>query len=134
MFRPPARAAVAVAVATVTVALTVNAAAAVTVGPSPPPADASIERIALPDAVARALARNPSAAVAALEIQRADALVREARAAEYPSLLGVGSYTLLDHDRTSGPTVVQDRNQWNGTLSASVPILVPLAWTGVNRA
>ena len=45
-------------------------------------------RVTLHEAVARALARNPTYATALLEARRADAVVRETRAAWLPTVYG----------------------------------------------
>jgi outer membrane protein TolC len=87
------------------------------------------ERVTLPEAVQRALARNPTVTVALAEIDRADALVRQARAASFPTLIGNGSYTRLDHDRVSNNFVVDARNQYQGNLQLTVPLIAPLAWS-----
>jgi outer membrane protein TolC len=68
---------------------------------APTPPEAAPERITLAQAVARALARNPNVTVAVAEIERADALVKEARAGWFPVLSGNASYTRLDHDRVA---------------------------------
>ena len=77
--------------------------------PVPGPPDAP--RLAFDEAIRRALARNPTVAVALAEFRRADALVQEARAGFYPSLVGNGSYTRLEHDRPpNGPAVLKRRS------------------------
>jgi outer membrane protein TolC len=68
------------------------------VPPVPPPP------VKLGDAVARAMARNPTALVATEEIRRARAIVEEVRAGAFPTLLGNAAYTRLDADR-----IVSDR-------------------------
>jgi len=99
-----------------------------------------LERITLAEALARAKAQNPTVTVARQEIERAEGLLREARAAELPSLVGTGLYTRLDHDRvlvnsmTGAETKVGAANQWNTTLTLTVPVLVPTTWSGVSRA
>src|SRR5882724_2707043 len=86
-------------------------------------------RVMLDQAVARALARNPTVAVAIAEIDRADALLRQARAASYPSLFGNAVYTRLEGNRYSAPgvkTASQDQIAANVTLT--VPLVAPAAW------
>ena len=78
-------------------------------------------------ALRRALARNPSAIVAAQEIERANALVREARAGWLPTLTGNGSYVRLDKAPGIGPAV-SPRSLWNGNLLLTVPLITPVAW------
>ncbi len=105
-----------------------------------------VPRITFEEAVRRALARNPTVGIAIAEVQRADALVQEARAGWYPTLSANGSYTHLDNDRpatraivvtptgpvTSGPTLRQD--QLFGTLTLTVPLVAPQGWTAERHA
>jgi outer membrane protein TolC len=79
-------------------------------------------------AIDKALARNPSAAVARQEIARADGLVREARAGWLPVLTGNGTYTRLDSARELNGAVVTPQDQWNGNLQLTVPLIAPTAW------
>jgi outer membrane protein TolC len=90
-------------------------------GPAP-------ERVTWQQALDRAAARNPSAVIAALDIARADALVREARAGWLPTLSGNGSYTRLDSARTFGGMVTTPADTWSGNLQLTVPIIAPSAW------
>src|SRR6187551_3094492 len=69
---------------------------AAAVAPAGLPADTG-EKVTLAAAVQRALQRNPSVAIAAQEIERADALITQARAGWFPNLTGNGLYTRLDH-------------------------------------
>jgi outer membrane protein TolC len=84
-------------------------------------------RITLEEAVGRALARNPTMAVAAAEIDRAQALVREARAAYYPTVAVNAAYTRLDSDRVVGGRVTADTNQLAGNVTAVLPLIAPVA-------
>lgn len=90
--------------------------------------EAAGQRMTLSDAVARALARNPTSAVAAEEVRRAEALVREARAASLPTLTGNAVYTRLDGDRMFGNRVVAAADQLNANLQLAVPLVVPQRW------
>jgi outer membrane protein TolC len=91
-------------------------------------------RITFDEAIRRALARNPTVAMALAEIRRADALVQEARAGWYPSLIGNGSYTRLDHDRPRNGPVVLEENQLYGGLTLTVPLVAPQGWTAERHA
>ena len=73
---------------------------AVVMAAGPAEAPPAGEKLALAAAVQRALQRNPSVAVAVQEVERADALITQARAGWLPILTGNGLYTRLDHDRT----------------------------------
>ncbi len=99
-----------------------------------PIASDSLERISLDAAIQRALRRNPTAQVAALDIERADALVRQARAASLPSLNGNATYTRLDHDRMFGNRLVAAKDQFNANLSLSVPLIAPGKWVQWSHA
>ena len=102
---------------------------AVPAPPGPPPAT----RVSWQQALELAAAHNTSTLVAAQEIKRAEALVREARAAWLPTLTGNGSYTRISGgDRVFGmapnSVVTTYGNTWNGNLSLTVPLLAPAAW------
>ena len=81
------------------------------------------------EALARALARNPSAVVASRRSSAPPALVQEARAGWLPMLSANGSSTCASlRLRTSGGVVTTPINSWNGKLAVTVPLLAPLAW------
>ncbi len=87
-------------------------------------------RIAFPDAVQRAVARNTAVQIALQEISRAHGIMREVRSAAIPTLTANGLYTRLDADRTTAGTgtVIQPRNGWSGNLSLAVPLIAPQRW------
>jgi len=106
---------------------------------APQPPEPAPERLALNEAVARALGRNPTVAVAVAEIDRADALIKEARAGWFPTLNGYGSYTRLDHARvTVGPTGVPVKqlgiNEVAANLTLTVPLVAAPAWANTRLA
>ena len=80
------------------------------------------------EALDLAVARNPSAAVATLEIARAEGLLHEARAAWLPTLSGNLTYVRLNQARTYLGAVIAPINSWDGTLQLNVPIVAPIAW------
>jgi outer membrane protein TolC len=87
------------------------------------------------DAIQRALARNPTVAVAFAEIQRAQGLVEEARAGWLPTLVGNGSYTHLDHERPRGaPNPTFARDELYGNLTLTVPVMSAQGWTAERAA
>jgi len=92
--------------------------------PGPPPPI----RVSWQRALELAEAHNTSTLVADQEIRRAEALVREARAAWLPTLTGNGSYTRIDSARYFGTTVTTPAGSWNGNLALTVPIVAPPAW------
>jgi len=123
--------------AAVTPAPTSGPAATPTPTPTPTPtgmAVAAVAKVTWQQAMERALARNPSMIVASQEIERASALVREARAAWLPSLTGNGSYLRLDSPRMSGVVTTLPPNTWNGNLAVTVPLVAPLGWVNESHA
>jgi outer membrane protein len=97
-------------------------------------AAAAFERVTLDQAIERALRRNPSAQAAALEIDRAEALVRQARAASLPSLSANATYTRLDSDRLFGTRRVAAKDQLNANVVLTVPLIVPGKWVQWSHA
>jgi len=119
------------------VALPAAHAAAPEAPPAPTPAEAApvvSTRLTFDEAVRRALARNPTVTVALAEVRRADALVEQARAGWYPSLVGNGSYTRLERDRPPRGPVVLEENQLYGSLTLTVPLVAPQGWTAERHA
>jgi len=87
----------------------------------PPDLVTPVETVTFDQAIARALEKNPTVAIAATNILRAEALLLQARAATLP---GVGvnvTNTTLDSGRSFGEQTVQPRNQSLFGLSASLP-------------
>ncbi len=109
-----------------------------TVAPTPAPLAAPdpAERLRLPEAVRRALDRNPSVAVARLEIERAEALVKEARSGYYPLLNLNATYTRLDHDRriSGSGAVVASGNQLTANVTLTAPLISAPAWANASHA
>jgi outer membrane protein TolC len=96
--------------------------------PSPAPELPPVDAVDFDEAVRRASQRNTSAVVAAEEVRRAEALLEQARSGSLPLLAGTGTYTHLDKVRRSGPNTLAYQDQWNGTLSLTVPLVVPSRW------
>jgi outer membrane protein TolC len=97
---------------------------------STPPAP----RITLAEAIQRALAQNVSVVVAVEEIRRAEALVREARSASLPTLIGTGIYTRLDDDRRFGDRTILAKDQLSANANLIVPLIVPQRWASWSHA
>jgi outer membrane protein TolC len=95
---------------------------------APAHAQESLPVVGWQEAIDRALARNPTAVVARQEIERADALVRQAQALWLPMLSGNGVYTRRDSNRLSNGAVVSPAGQYSGNLQLAVPLLAPQAW------
>jgi len=98
------------------------------------------KRLSFDQAVARALAQNPTTLNAALEVRRSSALVEQARATSFPTLFGNGTYTRLDHDRSlPGATPEETRilvakDQLSANSPLGVPLLAPQRWAQWKRA
>ena len=122
-----------IAVVVVVVSVGIASAAAPAHAQQPAPGT-SIRRVTWQEALDLAVARNPSAAVAALEIERAEGLLHEARAAWLPTLSGNLTYVRLNQARTFAagpgvpPIVTVPLNTWDGALQLNVPIIAPIAW------
>jgi len=92
------------------------------------------EKITMTEAVRRALQRNPSAQVAALEIDRADALLKVTRSGSLPYLTANGAYTRLDNDRLLSGRTLAAKNQLSANLNLTVPLLAPQRWVQWSQA
>jgi outer membrane protein TolC len=75
------------------------------------------------EAIDRAVAQNPDARVALDEVVRAEALLRQARAALWPQLGAAGSYTRLEGDRTVAMRLANAANSELGSLTVTAPIV-----------
>jgi outer membrane protein TolC len=123
----------------VMIAFSISALGASSSAEAPEPPAAAPERLTLNEAVSRALARNPTVAVAVAEIDRADGLIKEARAGWFPTLSGYGSYTRLDHARVTsngmGGTVQSvGINEVAANLTLTVPLVAAPAWANTRLA
>lgn len=83
--------------------------------------EAGLRVVTFDDAVKAAVQTNPGALKAKLEIARAEALVREARAQSLPTLYGFGTLSVLDADRVLGGAPPQT---YAGTDANGVPLTV----------
>jgi outer membrane protein len=98
------------------------------------PAAPVMERVTFDDAIARALAKNPTVAQAATAIVRAEGFLQQARAATRPSVnAGIGT-TVLDSGRGFDGLVVQPRTQTLLSAEASMPILAASRWAAASQA
>jgi outer membrane protein TolC len=85
-------------------------------------------RVTFAEAIQRAQDRNPTVAVAAAGILRAEGLVRQARAATLLQVNGDVVTTTLNRGVEFQDTVVTPRNQVNLSLTADQPIVAAAAW------
>lgn len=88
----------------------------------------------LQQAIEVALRREPRVSVAMAEITRAEALVKEARSAAFPTLVGNAAYTHLDHDRQLNGRVLSAQNQLGASLLLSVPLVSAQRWAQTSHA
>lgn len=79
-------------------------------------------------AVGAALERNPQIAAALADIQRAEAIRAQVRAAWLPSATVNAAYTRLDDDRRLGDRVLTPRDSLSVNLTLAVPLLAPARW------
>ncbi len=103
-------------------------------GPRPPaeavlPSDETrVEHVTFDDAVARALARNPSVGEAVEEVRRFRALMEQVRSASLPTVNGYATYTRLDHDRVSSGVVTVPAGGLNMNVTLNAPLIYPRGW------
>jgi len=84
--------------------------------------------IKLGDAIATALAKNPTAAVAYAEIRRAQAIVEQVRSSALPTLGGTVAYTQLDSARVYEGVVQVPQSSLQASALLTVPLVAPKPW------
>jgi outer membrane protein TolC len=89
---------------------------------------APIERVTFDEAIARATKNNPSAAIAAAGILRAEALLVEARSASRPQVNGSVVTTTLNRGVEFSGATVTPRNQLTASLDVRLPLYAPARW------
>lgn len=94
----------------------------------------AMERVTFDEAIARALAKNPSVAQAATAIVRAEGFLQQARAVTWPSLNGAVNTTVLDTGRGFDGNVVQPRTQTALSADVSMPLLAASRWAAAAQA
>lgn len=99
--------------------------------PAPP---APAERLGFREAVQRAIDRNPSAAIAAAGILRADALLRQIRATTLLNVSVALTNTTLNTGVDFEDQVVTPRNQSAATLDITMPLYAPALWARRTQA
>jgi len=88
----------------------------------------SIEPVSFEEAVRRATTGNPSVAIAAANILRAEGLLRQARAAVLPSIDVEGTNVTLDGARKVDGDVVTPQNTFSASIPVSMPLYAPAQW------
>ena len=92
-----------------------------------------VETVTFDEAIARAVEKNPSVAIASTNILRSEALLQQAHAQTLPRLGANVTNTTLDRGRSFGDEVVQPQNQTVFGLNATLP-LSPVQWAARARA
>jgi outer membrane protein TolC len=111
------------------------AAVALVAGPAAATAQpAPLERVTFDEAIRRALERNPSSAIAAAGILRADALLAEARSVIRPQIAGAAVVNTLNRGVEFEGTTVTPVSSFTGTIDVRMPVYAPAAWARRTQA
>lgn len=97
-------------------------------------ADPAAERLTFAQVMALAKSRSPAAALTAADVEKADALVKQARATSLPTLTGNATYTRLDGDRVVAGRVAQGVDSLGLNVVVQAPIVAPARWGAWRRA
>ncbi len=89
---------------------------------------APIEPVSFDEAVRRAMTANPSVAIAASSILRAEALLKQAQAVTRPQVSAEGSNLTLDSSRDVDGDVVTPQNTFSASVPVSMPLFAPAQW------
>ncbi len=93
-----------------------------------------VERVTFADAIERAVARNPSAAIAAAGILRAEALLADARSATRLQVNGNVTTTTLNRGVEFEGATVTPRHSVTGTVDIRMPLYAPVVWAARTQA
>jgi HAE1 family hydrophobic/amphiphilic exporter-1 len=93
-----------------------------------------VETVTFDEAIARALAKNPTVAIAATNILRSEALLQQARSFTLPRVSASANNVTRDTGVEFGGQVVQPRNQTLIAASASAPVLAAAQWAARTQA
>jgi outer membrane protein TolC len=104
--------------------------AAIVVAQTPVPT----ERVTFDEAIRRAVERNPSAAIAAAGILRAEGLLLDARSASRLQVNGNVTTTTLNTSVEFQGTTVTPRNQLTASLDVRMPLYAPARWARTAQA
>ncbi len=88
----------------------------------------TIEPVTFDEAIRRATTANPSVAIAAANILRAEALLQQARAATLPTISAEASNVTLDSAREVDGDVVTPQNTFSASIPVSMPLYAPAQW------
>jgi outer membrane protein len=87
-----------------------------------------LERVTFKEAIQRAIEKNPSAAIAAAGILRAEALLRQARSASGLQVSATVTTTTLNKGVEFQGTTVSPQNSAAGVVDITMPVFAPAAW------
>jgi outer membrane protein TolC len=114
--------------------LRVSAAAALSVAAVSAQAPAPVERVTFDEAIRRAVEKNPSAAIAAAGILRAEGLLLDARSASRLQINGNVTTTTLNTGVEFDGTTVTPRNSLAATADIRMPLYAPARWARTAQA
>jgi hypothetical protein len=120
------------AIAAIALASLIDLRAPVVIAQAGPPAPH--ERTAFADAIQRAIERNPTTAIAAAGILRAEALLTEARANARLQINGTLTETTLNRGVEFQGATVTPQNQVTGALDIRLPLYAPARWARRTQA
>jgi outer membrane protein TolC len=114
----------------------VSAAAALSVVASVAAAQAPVpaERVTFDEAIRRAAEKNPSAAIAAAGILRAEGLLLDARSASRLQISGNVATTTLNQGVEFQGSTVTPQNQLAATIDVRMPLFAPARWARTAQA
>ena len=98
-----------------------------------PPGPQALETVTFDEAIARALEKNPTVAIASTNILRSEALLQQARSAIRPRVTANATNTTLDTGREFNGLTVQPQNQTLFGLNAALP-LSAVSWAQRTQA
>ncbi|OFW47061.1 MAG: hypothetical protein A3J29_16700 [Acidobacteria bacterium RIFCSPLOWO2_12_FULL_67_14b] len=98
------------------------------------PALRTIETVTFDEAIARALEKNPTIALASTNILRSEAILQQVRAAALPRVGAAVTNVTRDTGISFGGQTVQPRNQSLIAISASAPVLAAAQWAARTQA
>lgn len=87
-----------------------------------------IEPVSFDEAIRRATTANPSVAIAAANILRAEAILQQARAVTRPAISADASNLTLDSARKVDGDVVTPQNTISASIPVSMPLYAPAQW------
>ena len=87
-----------------------------------------IEPVSFDEAIRRATTANPSVAIAAANILRAEAILQQARAVTRPAISAEAGNVTLDSARKVDDDVVTPQNTFSASIPVSMPLYAPAQW------